>query len=109
MTKTTKELQILSFQIILHAGNARSSSMEAIQLAKINEFKKAEAKITEAENEFNTAHHMQTDLLTDEANDVKNDLSIILIHAQDHLMTSLTVKDFAIELMDLYKKIEEEK
>lgn len=36
------------FQIILHAGNARSFSMEAISLAKKQQIKQAKEKIEEA-------------------------------------------------------------
>jgi len=109
MTKTIEELQELSFQIILYAGNARSYAMEAIQFAKENKFDEADQKIAEAESEFNEAHQVQTNLLQDEANGKKNDLSIILIHAQDHLMTSMTVKDLAVELISVYQKIKENK
>ncbi|MFS8514414.1 MAG: PTS lactose/cellobiose transporter subunit IIA, partial [Planifilum fulgidum] len=27
------------------------------------------------------------------------------VHAQDHLMNAITVKDLAVELIDLYKRI----
>ncbi|AUJ24010.1 MULTISPECIES: PTS lactose/cellobiose transporter subunit IIA [Virgibacillus] len=101
-----EELQKLSFTIILHAGNARSLSMEAIAKAKAYQFEQAHAKIEEAEEAFVEAHQMQTKLLQQEAEGAHTDLSVILIHAQDHLMTALTVKDLAIEMIALYEKLE---
>ena len=41
MSTTTEEMQMLSFNIILHAGNARSHAMEAIALAKEYKFLEA--------------------------------------------------------------------
>jgi cellobiose PTS system EIIA component len=98
-------LEGISFQLILHAGNARSSSMEAIQLAKTGEFEEAAKKIAEADQSFLEAHHAQTSLLTKEANGESQALSILLVHAQDHLMTAMTVKEMAQEFIDIYRKI----
>ncbi|MCT1905232.1 PTS lactose/cellobiose transporter subunit IIA [Oceanobacillus sojae] len=100
-----KEIQQLSFQIILHAGNAKSDVMNAVTLAKNSEFEEAAKKMNLAEDSFAKAHHMQTKLLQDEANGKVTELSVILIHAQDHLMNALTVKDLAVEMIDMYQKI----
>lgn len=105
MTTQQEELQVLSFQIILHAGNARSEAMEALQLARNGEFNKAELKLDAADKEFTEAHHIQTSLLQDEANGNIPEFSIILIHAQDHLMNALTVKDLAMEMIAMQKQI----
>lgn len=103
---TTEELQMLSFTIILHAGNARSFAMEAISLAKEYQFEEARSKIEEADKEFNEAHHVQTKLLQEEASGNKNEVTVILVHAQDHLMTAMTVKDLANEMIDMYEKMQ---
>lgn len=102
---TKEEVQMLSFQIILHAGNARSDAMEALQLAKNGRFEEAAQKMEAADEAFTEAHHMQTNLLHDEANGKTTELSVILIHAQDHLMNALTVKDLAVEMIDMHQKI----
>ncbi|WP_275677280.1 PTS lactose/cellobiose transporter subunit IIA [Neobacillus drentensis] len=98
-----EELYNLAFQLILHAGNARSLAMEAMQEAKKGNFDEAEAKLTEADTAFNEAHHVQTDLIQKEAGGSKFELPLIMIHAQDHLMTSMTLKDLAREIIDLHK------
>lgn len=107
MSQTLEEIQQLSFTIILYAGNARSASMEAISLAKAFDFKAARGKIEEAEKEFALAHKEQTNLLQSEASGESTEFSIILIHAQDHLMTAMTVKDLANEMIDMYEKIKQ--
>lgn len=107
MNQTVEEIQQLSFMIILHAGNARSAAMEAISLAKEFDFIAARDKIEEADKAFTLAHAEQTTLLQNEASGERNEISVILIHAQDHLMTAMTVKDLANEMIDMYEKIKE--
>ena len=100
-----EELYNLAFQLILHAGNAKSLAMEAMFVAKKGNFDEAEAKLNEADSAFNEAHHVQTDLIQKEAGGTDFDLPLIMIHAQDHLMTTLTLKDLAREIIDLHKLI----
>ncbi|MBK1809716.1 PTS lactose/cellobiose transporter subunit IIA [Clostridium sp. YIM B02505] len=100
-----EELYNIAFQLILHAGNARSSAMEAIQKAKEGNFDEVEAKLIEADNALNEAHHFQTSLIQKEAGGEEFDFSLIMVHAQDHFMTSMALKDMASEITDLYKLI----
>ena len=100
-----EELYNIAFQLILHAGNARSSAMEAIQKAKEGNFDEVEAKLLEADSALNEAHHFQTNLIQKEAGGEEFEFSLIMVHAQDHFMTSMTLKDMASEITDLYKLI----
>ncbi len=87
--------------IIMHSGNSRSCAMEAMQSAKEGDFEAAKKFLEEADEEGLKAHHAQTDLLQAEARGDKTEMSILLVHAQDHLMTSMTLKDIAVEIVDL--------
>ncbi|UOQ86715.1 PTS lactose/cellobiose transporter subunit IIA [Gracilibacillus salinarum] len=99
------QMEKIAFTIILHAGNARSLAIEAIKLAKTNQLAEAEDKIREAEAEFIKAHNQQTILLQQEAEAGYNQLPLVLIHAQDHLMMAMTVKDLAVEFIDMYQRL----
>ncbi|WP_182199686.1 PTS lactose/cellobiose transporter subunit IIA [Paraliobacillus salinarum] len=103
-----EELQQISFSIILHAGNARSLSMEAIELAKEKKFDEAVQKVEAASQEFSEAHRYQSELLQKESDDDGQDISVILIHAQDHLMSSMVVRDMANVIIELYREIKGE-
>ncbi|MFC0273706.1 PTS lactose/cellobiose transporter subunit IIA [Metabacillus herbersteinensis] len=100
-----EELYQISFHLIAHSGNARSLAMEAIGESKQGDFVSALNKLQDADQEFIHAHRYQTELIQKEANGENYDLPIILIHAQDHLMTALTVKDLAKEFVEIYQKI----
>lgn len=99
----TLTLEEISFHIILHAGNARSSAMEAMQSAKKKQFDIAENKMAEAADEVHKAHHYQTQLLQKEASGEGENPTILLIHAQDHLMNSITVKELAHEIIEIHQ------
>ncbi|MGG3479950.1 PTS lactose/cellobiose transporter subunit IIA [Peribacillus frigoritolerans] len=104
MTITKEDLSESSFQLILHSGNARSCAMEAIALQKQGKSSDAQDKLKEAEQEFVAAHKIQTALIQQEVNGENFDIPLLLIHAQDHLMTSMTTKDLAIEIVELHEK-----
>ncbi|MDQ0861573.1 PTS system cellobiose-specific IIA component [Bacillus sp. V2I10] len=96
-----------AFQIILHSGNARSSLIEAMQYAREGNFEEAEACFELAKKELTEAHHSQTGLIQEEARGQKAEVSILLVHAQDHLMNTITVRELTHEIIYLHKKIEE--
>lgn len=102
---TKEELYHLSFQLILHSGNARSLAMEAIFTAKEKNFTSALEKLSEANSEINNAHLYQTQLIQAEAGGVNFELPIILVHAQDHLMTAMTVIDLAREIVEIRQEM----
>jgi cellobiose PTS system EIIA component len=97
------------FQIILHGGNGKSCSMEAIAAAKRGDIVEARAKLQEAVDALNEAHHVQTSLIQGEIRGEKVEISLLMVHAQDHLMNSITMKDLATEFVDLYENIRLEK
>ena len=98
-------LELVSFEIISSVGTARSSYIEAIQLAKENKFDEANAKITEGEEFFNKGHHAHSGLIQKEASGEKSEYSQILMHAEDQLMSAEAFKIIAEEFIDVYKKI----
>lgn len=60
-----------------------------------------------ANTELVEALHVQTKLLQDYASGVEIKIEIIMVHAQDHLMTTMTLREVALEMLELYKKLEE--
>lgn len=90
-------------EIIIHSGNAKSCGMEGIQAAKEGNFETADKKIEEATQALDNAHNGQTALLTKEASGEKIEATLLMIHAQDHLMNAITFCDLANEFIELYK------
>ena len=92
--------------IIAHAGNARTKAMEAIQKAEVNRLQEARLLLQDADEEVKFAHRSQTELIQKEARGERIDVSLFLVHAQDHLMNAMTVIDMAEKFINLYEKID---
>ncbi|MFS4465225.1 PTS lactose/cellobiose transporter subunit IIA [Staphylococcus haemolyticus] len=95
------------FEIIAHGGNAKSLAYEALNSATEGNFEEAKKFLDESEQEMAEAHKTQTRLIQDEINGEKIDTSLLMIHAQDHLMTALSEKSLIEKMIELYKKLEE--
>ena len=99
-----EEVQLLGFEIVAYAGDARSKLLEALNAANEGDFDKAEQLTEEANECIANAHKAQTNLLAQEAQGDDIAFSITMIHGQDHLMTTLLLKDLMKHLIELYKK-----
>ena len=95
--------EMISFGIIAHAGDARSYAFGALAAAKAGNFEEAEALLKQSNDAAVEAHHMQTELLINEANGNKTPVDVLLVHAQDHLMTSMLAVELIKELIEIYK------
>ncbi|MGL5334801.1 MAG: PTS N,N'-diacetylchitobiose transporter subunit IIA [Enterovibrio sp.] len=101
--KMDLEEQIMG--IIINSGNARSSAYKALALAKQGDFAKADEQMEEARIAANAAHLVQTQLIEADMGEGKTVMTLIMVHAQDHLMTSMLARELVKELIDLHKKI----
>lgn len=97
--------QDIIMQIIVSGGNARSNAMEAIGYAKEENFEAARGALARAEDELAEAHKVQTELIQDEASGNTTEVTLLMVHAQDHLMNAITIKDMAGEFVDMYEKV----
>lgn len=59
--------------------------------------------IAEANECLNDAHKSQTELLQQEARGNQIEIGFITVHAQDHLMTTILLKDIINNLLDIYR------
>lgn len=98
-------MEEIIMNLIMHSGEARSYAMEAIQMAKTNKIEEAKNLINMSSEELIVAHNAQTKLIQAEAAGERAEFSLLLVHSQDHLMTTMTLKDLAVEIVDIYEKI----
>lgn len=97
------ELDLVSMNIIANAGDARSFAFGALEAAKAGNFEEAEELLKKSEEAATVAHKAQTDLLFKEANGERNEVNVLLVHSQDHLMTSMLAQELIKELIQIYK------
>lgn len=96
-------MEIIIMNLVVDSGSARSSAMEAIFHAKEGNFEAADKAMEECREQLSKAHHAQTDLIQQEAKGDKVPLSLLMVHAQDHLMTAMVVRDLAAEIVELHR------
>lgn len=96
-------IETIMMELVVNGGNARSCAMQAIAAAREGKPDLAEQLMKEADEAIEKAHEFQTGILQAEASGEHLDLSLIMVHAQDHLMNAMTVRDLAKEFLKLYK------
>lgn len=101
---TKEEATMVAFEIVAYSGEARSKLLAAIEKAKIGDLEAADKLIGDANVCLVDAHKAQTDLLQQEARGDQVEIGFIMVHGQDHLMTTLLLKDIVGTLIDVYKK-----
>ncbi|RDY27682.1 PTS lactose transporter subunit IIA [Romboutsia weinsteinii] len=99
-----EELQMLGFEIVAYAGDARSSLMKLLKEVRSGNFDNVEAQLKDADENLSLAHNAQTKMLAEEASGKSMDLSVIFVHGQDHLMTTLLLRELVQDFIELYKK-----
>ena len=84
---------------------ARSSYIEAISKAKKGDFEGAEKSVKEGEEHFSNGHKGHSTLIQKEASGEGMVCSLLLIHAEDQLMSAENFKIISNEMIDSYRRI----
>ncbi len=92
--------------LLVAEANGEKPAFQALQAAKQNNFEEADRLMKESQEASTKAHQGQTDLLVAEANGEKPEINVLLIHSQDHLMTSMLAQEMVAEMIELYKRLE---
>ncbi|ARU90994.1 PTS system cellobiose-specific IIA component [Spiroplasma clarkii] len=90
-------------ELVAYAGEARSYILEALEDARNGDFSNIDNLMKEAEALINHAHKAQFDLLVTEARGEYADVTLTMVHGQDHLMTTILLKELAVSLIELWK------
>ena len=98
-------IEEIAMELVGNAGESRSLAFEALNAAKKGDYEEAGKKLQESKENMLRAHHIQTELICREADGEKVELGLIMVHAQDHLMTAILARDLIAEMIEVYKKI----
>lgn len=96
--------EMIPFMIISKGGDASSSFLQALNLARMGEIKEAKELVKKGEQSLHEAHKIQTDLIVAEASGQKNEVGVLMIHAQDHLMNAILLKEITMHVIELYDR-----
>ena len=90
--------------IIVNAGQSRSLCFEALRQAREGQFDQATDLLAEATEAGKAAHAVQTKLIEADEGEGKTKMTLVMVHAQDHLMTSILCRELATELVEVYRR-----
>ena len=94
----------LAMQIIASAGEAKSFAFQAVKAARDGNFQLATELMEKSSGSGQDALRAQKELLEKYINSESNEANMLLVHAQDHLMTSQLAQDLIREIIYLYEK-----
>ncbi|MDR2748808.1 MAG: PTS lactose/cellobiose transporter subunit IIA [Bifidobacteriaceae bacterium] len=96
------ELETKIFEIISFVGEGRAKAFEAIGETKKGNDDAADKLLQEAKAQTAKAHHIQTELVQDDLAG-KTKISLLLVHAQDQLMTFMSEYAIIEQLLEIIK------
>ncbi|MGL4382566.1 MAG: PTS lactose/cellobiose transporter subunit IIA, partial [Bacilli bacterium] len=99
------DLTMVAFSMITHVGNAKSLFMEALHLAKQGDFEASKKLIDEGELAIIEAHKVHADLIQKEASGEKVEIGLLLMHAEDQLLSTETIKLLIVEIIEIHQLI----
>jgi len=102
---TPTEWEQTLFQLILHAGSARSFAKEAAGFADEGQWEEAEKAMQQANEEQTQAHKVNTSIITKAARGEQIEFSVLLMHALDLLMLAWAEIDYTESLIRMSKRI----
>jgi cellobiose PTS system EIIA component len=107
-----EELVVKIFEMISTAGTARAKFIEAIRAAKDENFEEAQNLITEGGECFVVAHKVHAEMIASEADAIestgdKSYVSLLLVHAEDQMMSAESFRLISEEFINVYKKMSE--
>ena len=104
--ENTQDMEQFLFNLILHAGSARSFAKEAGQYAEEGNWEEAAKAMRGANDEQNEAHKINTTLITKAARGEQVDFSVLLVHALDLLMLAWSEIDYTEQYINVLKRVE---
>ncbi len=96
-----EEMQAAAFQIITYSGEARSSYVEAIRTARAGNIDEAKEIRKTGERSYNKIHKVHASFVQREASGEALPFSLILMHAEDQMLTTETLKIMACEMVEM--------
>jgi PTS system cellobiose-specific IIA component len=100
------DMESTVMELIINAGESRSYAMEALRAAKRGEWELVDAKLAASTEASKRAHDVQTMLIGMDEGCGKVQVNLVLVHAQDHIMTSMLARELIAEIIDVQRQLQ---
>ncbi|GAB2659356.1 PTS lactose/cellobiose transporter subunit IIA [Vibrio panuliri] len=107
---TSQELEITEeflMSLLCYVGAARSAFIAAMRAARAGDFEQAQANVKEGDQALKDVHKSQTELIGYDEGAGKVQMTLILTHIQDHIMTTMLCREVTEEIIAIHKELKE--
>ena len=101
---TKDEMNMIGFEIVAYSGDARITLLQLLKEVRQGNFNNVDQLMADADENINLAHKSQTQILAAEAGGDNMDMGFIFVHGQDHLMTTILLRDIITDMVELYRR-----
>ena len=100
-----EDFEKVIISIVSYSGEAKGYAYEALTLSEEGKFDEVEAMMEQCNVSIRKAHAVQTDLIRQEICGEKIVVSMIMVHAQDHLMTTLSERELIRKMIEQNRRL----
>ncbi len=100
-----EDLERIVFSIVSYSGEAKGYAYEGLRLSEDGDFDGALSMMEKCNESVLKAHEVQTELIRKEICGEKMTVSMIMVHAQDHLMTTLSERELIQKMIKQNRRL----
>ncbi len=100
------DISTIAFELIAEAGEAKSFALSAINMAKEGKAEESHAILSNCDESLCRAHAIQKKLIVSDMEGDAINISLIMVHAQDHLASAILVRELSEILINQYYRIQ---
>lgn len=91
--------------LLCYVGAARSAFISAMRSARSGNFELANQQIAEGDQALKDVHKSQTELIGYDQGSGKVQMTLILTHIQDHIMTTMLCREVTEEVIAIHQEL----
>ncbi len=100
------DLESTVMELIINAGESKSLAMQALMSAKSGHWGEVDELLTQSTAAAKRAHGVQTQLIGMDEGEGKVPVNLVMVHAQDHIMTSMLARELVEELINIHRNLQ---
>lgn len=100
------DLEATVMELIINAGESKSLAMQALMSAKQGKWEDVDDLLAQSTEAAKRAHGVQTELIGLDEGQGKVPVNLIMVHAQDHIMTSMLARELIEEMINIHRKLQ---
>ena len=100
------DMEATVMELIINSGETRSLAMQAVHAARKGVWQDVDRLMQDAADAAKRAHDVQTMLIGMDEGCGTVPVNLILVHAQDHIMTSMLARELIAELIEVQRQLQ---